>query len=293
MGWDRKKQGPATGYFYLSRRVPGKPHPIKVYMGRGAAGHEAAIEVERRRRGRAEAEKLVRAERNPTDEADRLAVELRQWAEVLSAAFLILTGHHRRHSEWREIVSHQPKAAKVGSLEWEKTLPTNPDYVRTTIRSLVTRAEQGSKEAVELLLGWLKRYPDMRSLVRELDDLPTKVERSWTERLSGTDELSKKAIEDDLASMRAQLLGPAPSVTDKILASTVLVAHLAFQRAACAASLQADNLELREARERVLTIAQKRLAAAVKTWQQIAGKNAAGMRPKGKLALFEPDCEAA
>ena len=290
MGWDRKKRGSATGYFYLSKRVPGKPHPMKVYMGRGAAGHEAAVEVERRRRGRAEAETLVRAERNPTDEADRLAVELREWAELLSAAFLILTGHHRRRSEWRKIVS---RISKAGSPEWEKSLYLNPDYVRETIRSLVKRAEQGSKEAVESLHGWLKKYPDMRSLVRELDDLSTKVERLWTERLCGTDELSKKAMVDDLEVMRAELLGPAPSVTDKILVSTVLIAHLAFQRAAFAASQQTDHPEVREARERLLTIAQKRLAAAVKAWHQIAGKNAAGMRPKGKLALFEPVREAA
>jgi len=102
MGWDRKKWGPSTGYFYISKRVPGKPYPVKVYYGRGTAGHEAAIEVERRRQGRTEAEKLLEAERNPTDEADRFAAELREWAEVLSAALLILTGHHRRRGEWRK-----------------------------------------------------------------------------------------------------------------------------------------------------------------------------------------------
>lgn len=101
MGWDRKRRGPSTGYFYISKRVPGKPHPVKVYAGRGAAGHEAAVEVERRRQGRTEAEKLLAAERHPTDEADQLAAELRKWADVLAAAFLILTGHHRRRSEWR------------------------------------------------------------------------------------------------------------------------------------------------------------------------------------------------
>src|SRR3954464_3586115 len=101
MGWERRGAGPSTGHYYKSVRVPGKPHPVKVYYGRGAAGHEAAIEVERRRQDRIEAEKLLEAERNPTDEADRLAAELREWANVLSAALLILTGHHRRRGEWR------------------------------------------------------------------------------------------------------------------------------------------------------------------------------------------------
>src|SRR4051812_35732714 len=101
MGWDRKKKGPSTGYFYASKRIPGRPYPVKVYYGRGAAGHEAAVEVERRRQGRVEAEKPLEAERNPADEIDRLAAELREWADVLSAALLILTGHHRRRGEWR------------------------------------------------------------------------------------------------------------------------------------------------------------------------------------------------
>jgi hypothetical protein len=102
LGWDRKKGGAAGGYYYRSVRVPGKTHPVKVYYGRGVAGHEAAVEVERRRQNRIEAEKLLEAERNPADEADRLSAELREWAEVLSAALLILTGHHRRRGEWRK-----------------------------------------------------------------------------------------------------------------------------------------------------------------------------------------------
>jgi hypothetical protein len=100
MVWDRKKKGPSTGYYYKSVRIPGKPYLVKLYVGRGEAGHEAAIEVERRRQGRVEAEKLLEAERNSTDEVNRLAAELREWAEVLSAALLILTGHHRRRGEW-------------------------------------------------------------------------------------------------------------------------------------------------------------------------------------------------
>jgi hypothetical protein len=171
-------------------------------------------------------------------------------------------------------------------------LPTNPVYVRNTIRELVRRAEQGDKRAVESLYAWLERHPEMRSLVRELDDLSTRVERAWVQRMCGTDELSKKTTEDELAAMKAELLGPAPSVTDKILASAVLVAHLAFQRASLAASQKTDQPEVREARERLLTIAQKRLAAATKAWEQVAGKKARGLRPRGKLKLFEPDVGA-
>jgi hypothetical protein len=181
---------------------------------------------------------------------------------------------------------------KVGSRAWEESLVNSPVYAKNTILDLARRAEGGSKEAVENLALWLEKYPDMRSLVRELDDLATKVERAWVQRLCGTDELSKKAVEDDLAAMKAELLGPAPSVTDKILAGTVLVAHLGFQRAALAASVPTDKPEVRAARERLLSVAQKRLQDALKGWELHSGKKARGLRPRAKLKVFEPEAAA-
>ena len=118
---------------------------------------------------------------------------------------------------------------RVGSRAWEESLIDDPIYAKNTILSLAKRAEDGNQEAIENLNWWLEKYPEMRSLVRLLDDLVTKVERAWIERLCGTDELSKKALEEELAAMKAELLGPNSSVTDRILASTVLVAHLSFQ----------------------------------------------------------------
>ena len=99
MGWEQRQRGPAPGYYYRSIRVGGRVR--KVYFGRGQAGHEAAAELEQRRQGRLEAKKLIQDERNCTEEPERLAAELREWAEVLLGAWLILTGHHRRRGQWR------------------------------------------------------------------------------------------------------------------------------------------------------------------------------------------------
>jgi phage/plasmid primase-like uncharacterized protein len=99
MAWDRKRRGPASGYFYLSVRTPDGVR--KVYLGRGAAGHEAAADVERRKQQRRDARDALRAERDATAEADRLAAELREWAAVLAACRLVLTGHHRHRGQWR------------------------------------------------------------------------------------------------------------------------------------------------------------------------------------------------
>ena len=100
MGWDRKKRGPGTGYFYRSVRVGDRVK--KVYLGRGAAGHEAAAELDLRRRGRREAMALLRADREGVEEADQLAAELRAWAEALLAAWLVLSGHHQHRGQWRK-----------------------------------------------------------------------------------------------------------------------------------------------------------------------------------------------
>lgn len=101
MGWDRKKRGPASGYFYKSVRLSGKPHPTKVYMGRKSAGQLAAAAVEQRRQDRERAKAAVRVEREATAEADRLADELREWASVMSKAWLALCGLHYHKGAWR------------------------------------------------------------------------------------------------------------------------------------------------------------------------------------------------
>lgn len=100
MSWDRKKGGPAAGYFYESRRVPGKPHPVKIYRGRGAVGQFAAAVVEERRRERQAARDAVRAAAGIA--ADRLADELLDWACVLAEAWLVASGYHRHRGEWRK-----------------------------------------------------------------------------------------------------------------------------------------------------------------------------------------------
>lgn len=99
MGWERRPNKQGVAYFYHSIRTGDRVK--KVYYGRGEAGHEAAAALERRRKGRLEAKKLLQDARNGTDESDQLANELREWAEVLLNTWLILTGHRKRRGQWR------------------------------------------------------------------------------------------------------------------------------------------------------------------------------------------------
>lgn len=99
MGWEQQGQGAQKLYFYRSVRLGDTVR--KVYYGGGEAGHEAAAAQELKRKGRLEAKALLQADRNGADEADQLAAELREWAEVLLGTWLILTGHRKRRGQWR------------------------------------------------------------------------------------------------------------------------------------------------------------------------------------------------
>src|SRR5438874_1826537 len=99
MGWEKRKRGRGRGYYYHSLRTPEGIR--KVYYGRGTAGHEKAAEVERRKQARVAARKMIEAEAAATAEADRLTGELSDWAEVLVAAWMITSGHHRHKGQWR------------------------------------------------------------------------------------------------------------------------------------------------------------------------------------------------
>jgi hypothetical protein len=99
MGWERRRKGPSSGYYYRSIRVSGWVK--QVYLGRGSAGQEAAAEMEQKQQARREAETAVRYEQGETADADRLAGELNDWADLLAAVWLIASGHHLHHREWR------------------------------------------------------------------------------------------------------------------------------------------------------------------------------------------------
>ena len=99
MGWDSKARGPKSGYFYHTVRTADGVK--KLYLGRGNAGQMAAALIEQRRRERQAARDAARAEVALTAEADRLADELSDWANLLAAAWLTAAGYHYHRGTWR------------------------------------------------------------------------------------------------------------------------------------------------------------------------------------------------
>lgn len=182
-------------------------------------------------------------------------------------------------------MARKPKTAGAR----ERALAACPDHARRMIKLLTIHAGQGHPEAADSVARWLEVFPQLKPEIRELDDLATKAEAAWVKAVAFGDPLAERAARDEAAAMKAELLGDDPPVLDRVLASAVVVARLSHDRAARVAAQKADLPGVREARERVLSAAQKRLAAAVKAWQLLAGKKARGMHPKQRLKVFEPD----
>jgi hypothetical protein len=162
------------------------------------------------------------------------------------------------------------------------------ESAREMVKLLTVRANEGHPEAVASIEKWLEVFPELKPECRALDELAEKAVAAWAAAVVFGDKLAEKAARDEASKLRAELTGPSPSILDRVLASAVVVAHMAHTRAAVMAAQKADHPGVREARERVLSAAQKRLAAAVKAHRLLARKKGKGMRPKAKLKIFEP-----
>lgn len=180
------------------------------------------------------------------------------------------------------------KKPRAGSRAWEESLAASPDYARQVVKHLKQHAEQGHQWPNDSILKWLAKFPELKSEFRQLDDLATRAEGAWVRAAAFGDPMAERATRDEVAALKAELLGAAPSVLDEVLASSLVVAHLAHNRAAVVAAQPADHPAVRAARQRVLSEAQRRLVAATRAWLLLAGKKARGLTPKGKLKIFEP-----
>lgn len=286
MGWDKKRRGPSSGYFYESVRTPFGVK--KVYHGRSTAGKLAAAAVEQRRQTKLHVQSQVSTEREATADADRLAAELSAWAFILSAAWLVLTGHRYRRGEWRRVMAKRKGATDATAGAKPRRRYGTVAGARHMVKMLGVRASQGHPEAVDSIAKWVEVFPELKGEFKALGALADKAEGAWAKAAAFGDPLAETAARDEAAALRAELVGDTPSVLDRVVGSLVAVSHLAHHRAAVMAAQPTEHVGVRAAREKTLSVAQKRLADAVRTFRLLAKKKARGVRPRRKLKIFEP-----
>ena len=99
MGWE---QVGGRRYFYLSRRVGGRPRRVYVGPANSPAAELAAAADHLRRLGREAAARERQAERERLRGAEAPLLDLCELTDVLARAALVLAGYHRHdRGEWR------------------------------------------------------------------------------------------------------------------------------------------------------------------------------------------------
>jgi len=90
---------------------------------------------------------------------------------------------------------------------------------------ILRNSAQGGKNAVESLNGWLKKFPELQSLVTQHFDLCTRTEGVWIARLATGSLIAKEAIKQEIENLKREAAGKAPTGLERILVSTVAVTY--------------------------------------------------------------------
>jgi hypothetical protein len=162
----------------------------------------------------------------------------------------------------------------------------SPTYVKNLLKSLTERAAAGKAGAAENLALLLADHPELSAAVRQVDDLTTRAEEAWVKAAAAGDALAERAVREEVAALKAELLGPGAGVVDRVLAGMLAVAHVSHAHAATSAAKATDDPGLAALRDRRLGSAQRRLMAAARWWKQAGGKGGpeAVFRPSGRAA---------
>jgi hypothetical protein len=132
------------------------------------------------------------------------------------------------------------------------------------LKELVRQAEQGDLSALPSLREALAASP----VWGQVGDLAAKAERSWVALVSGGEAALKDALKRQLADLKAELVGPAPTPIEGLLAARVAVSYVQVH----AADLESANAQVHVPEsfvyqshlDRRLSAAQRRYVEALK-----------------------------
>jgi len=163
---------------------------------------------------------------------------------------------------------------RVGSAAWDAEVAGSPGHAEGIVTRLAKQAGKGDEGATKTLAGWLASRPDLKSKVSWLADLATRAERAWEAALANGNAVLAAEVRQEAAALRAELVGPGASVVERVLATAVVVGYMAHMRAVMVAA-RSEGAALPAvvaARDRRVESAQRRLVAAIKAFDLVAGK---------------------
>ncbi len=156
---------------------------------------------------------------------------------------------------------------KVGGHQDDIT-PARRRELMDELRGIVSRAQDGEKEALSRVREIFKEVPKLARIFINLADA---AEKSLIKRFSGDDPLVQEALPPQLESMRGKLAGPDPSPLEQLLAERIVACWLQLQYADAiyAQNLGDMNMVQSEYHQRRLDRLHKRYLSAIKTLAQI------------------------
>jgi hypothetical protein len=132
----------------------------------------------------------------------------------------------------------------------------------------------------------LRKHPSLAPTIPQLDDLITRAEKVWVEVAAGGDDVAAETAQKEVDAMKSELLGPNPTILERVMVSSVVVSFLAHQRAVIVAAKSAPTLAISAARDRRTESAQRQLQRAIKGLALLRGKLAKGISPRENLRLL-------
>lgn len=185
--------------------------------------------------------------------------------------------------------ARKAKEPEVGSEQWFAREQEKPGFALAEMKNLSNMIAQGHASAAGMLDRWMKKFPDVaRELaLTRLGDLCANAEAAWMKTLTGDNPLDQLGVKDQIAALKAELLGENPSILEKVLVSSLIVAHLAHHRAVMWAAQPAQQQAVATARDRRVESASRWFLLAVKSLAIVRQQQARGLVPKTKLKLFD------
>jgi hypothetical protein len=269
MGWEVRHGG--RRYLYRNRRVNGRP--VKEYLGadgRFGLGELLALDLARVRDQEARVRALERQARAAfRARLDGLLVTAAAANADLRAVvegILHAVGYHQHHrGEWRMRRELKDLRAAIGRLE-EAAKKSTP-LVRYSAPAddaaaveLFAKARAGDETARDQVHTLIRD----RDWVGWLGDLGRQATRQLIYATAGGDAVWEAGITEKANALRAQLLGPNPSVLEELLVRRVVNGWVAVHTLELELTLRRPaNPRDRDYLDRALSRAQKRFTEAV------------------------------
>ena len=155
--------------------------------------------------------------------------------------------------------------------------------LKARLFELSDRAKAGDRAALDGLRRLLDGHPE---LWRALGDLAALARRSWVELVAGDFPALAESVGREVAELRRELEGPAPSPTERLLVEQVLACRLEVHHAALAAARPGPGgLEQAAFALRRSESAQRRYLGALKLLTAVRALVPQGLAPVPAPAL--------